>query len=285
MKNLITSALGETSLALRARTKVSALFMSDRRRVSRELEKLIESAEDNAEVKIALEKAIEDLGSTKVRDPWASTSASLALLLYEKEIRRLPSAIRLKREMHKLLQKVTPVPEPQELSAAAQGSEIYVINVADKSAGVDTGSWVSPATSEKELGEQLEATVGGAGEDWVIQEYKEFPDLGERPDVKDLAIVSSLLDEHPLTVVKAALKREGSASEARTLLNSGYATFGSAEEYGRKYVADMGGPAELDPGTIMSYSDMDPILEKVKEKLKVVQLSDDSTFVFGAKTS
>jgi antirestriction protein len=137
---------------------------------------------------------------------------------------------------------------------------IYVANLAAYNAGRLRGKWIEPSTDGDELREQvLEAIGGNPDHEWAIHDYDSFPNMGEYPDLDDVAAMAEILEEHPYAIVKAAMGFIGrdDVDALKKWLDEGYSTYESQKDYVEQLVDDMGGPSKLDKQTIDSYFDYD----------------------------
>lgn len=140
---------------------------------------------------------------------------------------------------------------------------IYVANLAAYNAGRLRGKWIEPSTDADDLREQvLEAIGGNPDNEWAIHDYDAFPDMGEYPDLEDVARMAAILEEHPLDVVNAAMNfadpsRRGGLDQLEEMLEEGYGIYEDKKDYVEQLVDDMGGPSALGKDTINSYFDYD----------------------------
>lgn len=109
------------------------------------------------------------------------------------------------------------------------------------------GAWITPDSDVETLSEQIgqvlekaQRRVPGAQE-WLVAAYDDFPDLGENPNLEDLAAIAEALGEHDYDVVIAALSYAGGdVDDALKRLREGYALYDSETAYAEQYVDDVG---------------------------------------------
>jgi len=154
---------------------------------------------------------------------------------------------------------------------------IYVANLAAYNAGRLRGKWIEPSTDGDELREQvLEAIGGNPDHEWAIHDYDSFPNMGEYPDLDDVAAMAEILEEHPYAIVKAAMSfvwnnDRQDIDSLKEWLDEGYGIYESKRDYVEQLVDDMGGPSKLDKQTIDSYFDYeafgrDVLLDDIDEE-------------------
>ena len=136
---------------------------------------------------------------------------------------------------------------------------IYVANLAAYNAGKLRGKWIEPSTDADELREQvLEAIGGNPDHEWAFHDYDTFPNMGENPDLDDVAAMAEILEEHPYSVVAVATDFVGDDVDAlKEWLDEGYGIYESEKDYVEQYVDDAGGPSALGKDAINSYFDYD----------------------------
>jgi antirestriction protein len=142
----------------------------------------------------------------------------------------------------------------------AEESRIYVANLAAYNAGRLRGKWIEPSTDADELREQvIEAIGGNPDHEWAFHDYDAFPNMGENPNLDDVAAMAEILEEHPYAVVKAAMGFVGGddVDALKEWLDEGYGIYESKRDYVEQYVDDAGGPSKLGKQTIDSYFDYD----------------------------
>lgn len=136
---------------------------------------------------------------------------------------------------------------------------IYVANLAAYNAGKLRGKWIEPSTDVEELEAQiLEAIGGNPDHEWAFHDYDAFPNMGENPNLDDVAAMAEILEEHPYDIVKAAMDFTGDDVDAlKEWLDEGYGIYESEKDYVEQLVDDMGGPSALGKQAINAYFDYD----------------------------
>ena len=256
----------------------AARFMSLRNKIARAMEPLAEKLDDG-EVKTSINGSIEDLKTSTTSDAIAATAASHMVTLYDTEVKRLPQTHLVKRLVKELQEGVVPV---KEVAAATGDGEpgLFVVNPGDELAGRDSGSWVTPNENYSDLKKQMEEAVGGKDQNWEIQQYRNFPDMGKQPDLRDVALAAEALAAYELWALDAAMKVAGDISDAIALLESGYGLYGDAADFARTYVQAAGGVPELDEGTRVAYLDAAGIVKEATMEKGVVTLANGKVYVF-----
>jgi antirestriction protein len=150
-------------------------------------------------------------------------------------------------------------PRHHRRNPARDEHRIYVANLAAYNAGRLRGKWIEPSTDVEELQEQiLEAIGGNPDHEWGFHDYDSFPDMGENPNLKDVAAMAEILEEHPYDIVEAAMDFTSDDVDAlKEWLDEGYGIYESEKDYVEQYVDDAGGPSALGKQTINSYFDYD----------------------------
>jgi antirestriction protein len=144
--------------------------------------------------------------------------------------------------------------------AHAGEHRIYVANLAAYNAGKLRGKWIEPSTDADELREQvLEAIGGNPDHEWAFHDYDAFPNMGENPNLDDVAAMAEILEEHPYAVVKAATDFVGDDVDAlKEWLDEGYGIYESDRDYVEQLIDDAGGPSKaLGKDAINFYFDYD----------------------------
>jgi antirestriction protein len=141
---------------------------------------------------------------------------------------------------------------------------IYVANLAAYNSGRLKGKWIEPSTDADELAEQIADAIGGNvdRDEWAFHDYDAFPNMGENPDLDDVAAMAEIIEEHPYAIVKAAMSfvwnnDRQDIDSLKEWLDEGYGIYESKKDYVEQYVDDMGGPSKLGKQTIDSYFDYD----------------------------
>jgi hypothetical protein len=140
---------------------------------------------------------------------------------------------------------------------------IYVANLAAYNSGRLRGKWIEPSTDGDELREQvLEAIGGNPDNEWAFHDYDAFPNMGENPDLDDVAAMAEIIEEHPYAIVKAAMSfvwnnDRQDIDSLKEWLNDGYGIYESKKDYVEQLVDDMGGPSALGKQAINAYFDYD----------------------------
>jgi antirestriction protein len=141
---------------------------------------------------------------------------------------------------------------------------IYVANLAAYNSGRLKGKWIEPSTDADELAEQIADAIGGNvdRDEWAFHDYDAFPDMGENPDLDDVAAMVELLEEHPYAIVKAAMSfvwnnDRQDIDSLKEWLDDGYGIYESKRDYVEQLVDDMGGPSKLGKQAIDSCFDYD----------------------------
>ncbi len=146
---------------------------------------------------------------------------------------------------------------------AREEHRIYVANLAAYNSGRLRGKWIEPSTDGDELREQvLEAIGGNPDNEWAFHDYDAFPNMGENPDLDDVAAMAEIIEEHPYAIVKAAMSfvwnnDRQDIDSLKEWLDDGYGIYESKKDYAEQLVDDMGGPSKLGKQMIDSYFDYD----------------------------
>lgn len=169
---------------------------------------------------------------------------------------------------------------------ASSEHRIYVAHLGAYVAGTLRGNWIEPGTTKDEIFEQIKEALGIKGDEdyeWAIHDYDNFPDMGEYPNIEDVAKVSEMLNEHDYAMVAAALgETSNDADDAAELLKDGYAEYDDAEDFAYQFVDDMGGVDELGKDTILQYLDEDQLARTLGHEMNFVTLSDGTVVAFYA---
>jgi antirestriction protein len=111
------------------------------------------------------------------------------------------------------------------------------------------GKWIEPSSDEGELAQQVIAAIGSADDEYAIHDYDGFPDMGENPDLDEVAAMAGLLEEYPYAIVRAAMDFVSpvNADTIRDFLDEGYGVYESKRDYVEQYIDDAGGVVNAVP--------------------------------------
>lgn len=167
----------------------------------------------------------------------------------------------------------------------SESPRIYVANLAAYNAGRLKGRWIEPSTDSEELSQQVVDAIGGNPDhEWAFHDYDGFPDMGENPDLEDVAAMAELLEEHPRHVIEAAQDFVGSGDldGLKQWLDAGYGVFDSEREYAEQYIDDMGGPSGLGKTVLERYFDYDAYARDLFHEIASARTSE-GIIVFNAR--
>lgn len=123
---------------------------------------------------------------------------------------------------------------------------IYVENMR-----TNKGKWID---LDSFVGDEIEKISGG--DDWMVADYEDAPNLGQHPGLEDLESLANLLDEHEPHIVEAALGITGNdVDDAKEYLEEGYGEYGSEGEYAESMVDE----GIIDTKTLLRYIDYDAL--------------------------
>ena len=160
---------------------------------------------------------------------------------------------------------------------------VYVANLAAYNAGSLRGAWINPSSDADELGEQILAAIGGnADNEWEIHDYNNFPNLGKRYEVKDIAKVAAMLEEHAVDAVNAAIAESGTRclDQAKSMLSNGFREFNMrTNEAMEEYAQELADDGVLNAKFLLQYVDWSRVARDVRMDFHVVE-HNGKTFVF-----
>ena len=159
----------------------------------------------------------------------------------------------------------------------ANDYQIYVADLAAYNEGTLRGSWITPDSDPEVLSEQIQEVIA-PNEEWAIHDYDNFPDMGENPNIADIAAAAELFEEHDADVLWAA-SQLFQPQELEDVLDEGYDIYDSEEGYVYRYVDYMGGPTAATLDRYFDYAafgrDVRSSYPDLIEELGLENVSDD----------
>lgn len=118
---------------------------------------------------------------------------------------------------------------------------IYVACLASYNNGRLHGGWIDAAQSKdeiwSEIEEILESSPTPSAEEWAVHDYEDMPDLGEHPDLDDIAMVGELVERYGISAVKAF--SEAVSDDFFGFEGAYLGIFDSEEDFAMQYAEDV----------------------------------------------